>query len=78
MSTTAAGRHARSGLDQLDFAEDLFAVVAAAVAVFSSRALRRGRARRVGQNAANQRPPSHLFASYGLPRVVSELSDSQE
>ena len=48
------------------------------VPVFSSRALRRGRARRVGQNAANQRPPSHLFASYGLPRVVSELSDSQE
>ena len=34
MSTTAPGRrNARSGLDQLDVAEDLFAVVAAAVAV---------------------------------------------
>ena len=31
-----------------------------------------------GQNAGDQWPPSHLFASYGLPRVVSELSDSQE
>ena len=48
---------ARSGLDQLDFAEDLLAE---------------------GQNATNRWPPSHLFASYGLPRVVSELSDSQE
>ena len=37
MSTTAAGRHARSGLDQLDFAEDLLAVVAAAVAVVVAR-----------------------------------------
>ena len=47
MSTTAPGRrNARSGLDQLDFAEDLLAVVAAAVAVVI--ALRRGRARRVG------------------------------
>ena len=42
MSTTAAGRHARSGLDQLDFAEDLFAVVAAAVAVVVSRAVVHG------------------------------------
>ena len=155
MSTTAPGRRsrARSGLDQLDVAEDLFAVVAAAVAVvvtqFVVHVLDHGRGadrritinrvgrRRItrnhlleiiregpdtaardlqvadhavwldvaelistnngdserrdlvresvffvehgrGQNATNRWPPSHLFASYGVPRVVSELSDSQE
>ena len=28
--------------------------------------------------AGDQRSPSHLFASYGVPRVVNDLHDSQE
>ena len=60
MSTTAAGRHARSGLDQLDVAEDLVACVAAAVAVVVERQ---------GPNAADQRSPHNLISSRLPTRV---------
>ena len=71
-SLTSAVRRALAGRKFAGCALELFrrARFIDEVPVFGSRALRRGRARRVGQNAANQRPPSHLFASYGLPRAL--------
>ena len=78
MSTTAAGRHARSGLDQLDFAEDLFAVVAAAVAVVVTRSVvhvldhGRGADRRITVNRVGRRRVvcDHFF------KVVREAPDA--
>ena len=65
---------ARSGLDQLDFAEDLFAVVAAAVAVVVSRAVvhvldhGRGADRRITINRVGRRRVSRNY----FFQVVSE------